>query len=244
MASGPIVRRWRAGRLFGAGCLPLQVGVGEGGGEGGWGRGPARRRGWARGGGRGRRERRRWAEVGAGRRQGGRGRRVRTAGSGTGVRRARTTGASGNGGPGRICGPSPARPGRAGRRQRPNRGFGASLAAASRPPVAVGSTGLCSAESPSTRPPGGRAEAAGSVPPGTLGLASGAAGRSTPPRSAFPKMAPAAHLGYTFLRRPSPTCKRPGTRSGHPSRTERNRSGLSGNHWAGADVLRVPPRDS
>ena len=74
MASGPIVRRWRAGRLFGAGCLPLQVGVGEGGG----GRGVGPKAGAAAGVGAGWRTwaegRRRWAEVGAGRRQGGRGR--------------------------------------------------------------------------------------------------------------------------------------------------------------------------
>ena len=99
------------------------------------------------------------------------------------------------------------------------------------------------AESPSTMPLGGK-RGAGSLPTGTLGPASAAAGRARPPRSAFPKMASAAHLGYTFQRRPSPICKRPGTRSGHPYRTERNRSELSGNHWAGADVLRVPPRDS
>ncbi len=68
MASGPIVRRWRAGRSFGAGCLPLQVGVGEGGG--GRGVGPkagaaagvgAGWRTWAEGGGGGRREAAGWA---------------------------------------------------------------------------------------------------------------------------------------------------------------------------------------
>ena len=131
MASGPIVRRWRGHRSGGAGG-----GVGRVGVAGGVGRGVA-----AVGAGR-----RRWAQ---GRRQGGRGRGgARTAASPTGVRRARTTGASGNGGPGRIGGPTPARPGRAGRRQRPDRGFGASLAAASRPPVAVGSSGLCAGRIP------------------------------------------------------------------------------------------------
>ena len=177
----------------------LEVGVGQGGGGGvgprvgaGWRRGWGRR--WAQGGGR----------VGGKARSNGGGPDRGSEGTHSRRIRERWTRSHRRADPAR---PAPGRP-----RQRPDRGRGQPGGR-----IKTGGSGrlpgLCLAESPSTRPPGGRAEAAGSVRLARSALlrVQRAAHRRAP---SVPEDGSVRRSGLESFPQPSPTCNRPGTRSG------------------------------